>query len=232
MNITKSNILLGIIVVIVIWFLTGLITYFSFENKGEIGDMFGSVNALFSGLALFGIIISILIQQKELNLQRTELTETRIEFKTNRLTNILFKQIEYMNRIIESAKFGDGTVDISKLVDYLEKHKRRGEIQRVTDIMTQNSRQITKLITEVLPIMKNFEEILNMSGLEKSELLQIKRTYFNNTNPHFLDLLLFEINSLKLPESDDKEVQEFDMSILKMKISRAEYIINYGKDVE
>ncbi|NQT78012.1 MAG: hypothetical protein HQ565_09880 [Bacteroidetes bacterium] len=46
-------------------------------DRGTYGDMFGSVNALFSGLAFAGIIITILLQSKELALQRDELTETR-----------------------------------------------------------------------------------------------------------------------------------------------------------
>jgi hypothetical protein len=41
------------------------------KDRGTFGDMFGSVNALFSGLALAGIIFTILLQRKELGYQRT-----------------------------------------------------------------------------------------------------------------------------------------------------------------
>ncbi len=40
--------------------------------RGTFGDMFGSVNALFSGLAFAGIIVTILLQRKELALQRQD----------------------------------------------------------------------------------------------------------------------------------------------------------------
>lgn len=49
------------------------------SERGQFGDMFGSVNALFSSLALVGVIAAILIQKEELELQRKELEMTRNE---------------------------------------------------------------------------------------------------------------------------------------------------------
>jgi hypothetical protein len=46
--------------------------------------MFGSVNALFSGFAFAGIIVTILLQSEELALQRKELGLTREELKLTR----------------------------------------------------------------------------------------------------------------------------------------------------
>ena len=48
-------------------------------GPGVFGDMFGFANALFSGLALGGIIVAILLQRTELKLQREELKDTRAE---------------------------------------------------------------------------------------------------------------------------------------------------------
>lgn len=67
------------------------LTYFLLKDKsatdrGTLGDMFGSINALFSGLALAGIILTILLQRKELKLQREELRDTRKEFETQNTT--------------------------------------------------------------------------------------------------------------------------------------------------
>lgn len=55
--------------------------YFLQDNsdRGTYGDMFGVVNALFSGLAFGGVIIAILLQRAELKLQRLELQQTRKE---------------------------------------------------------------------------------------------------------------------------------------------------------
>lgn len=48
-------------------------------DPGEFGDMFGAVNALFSGLAFAGVILTVWLQSKELKLQRLELEATRAE---------------------------------------------------------------------------------------------------------------------------------------------------------
>ncbi len=53
--------------------------YFSLEQRGIVGDMFGAVNALFSGLALAGIVYTIHLQREDLSLQREELRLTRDE---------------------------------------------------------------------------------------------------------------------------------------------------------
>ena len=43
------------------------------DSRGTFGDMFGAINALFSGAALAGIIYSIFLQRKELKETREEL---------------------------------------------------------------------------------------------------------------------------------------------------------------
>lgn len=49
------------------------------SERGQFGDMFGALNALFSGLAFAGIIYTIRQQKEELELQREELRLTREE---------------------------------------------------------------------------------------------------------------------------------------------------------
>lgn len=45
-------------------------------ERGQMGDQFGAVNALFSGLALAGVVVAILMQREELALQREELRKS------------------------------------------------------------------------------------------------------------------------------------------------------------
>jgi hypothetical protein len=47
--------------------------------RGQFGDMFGGLNALFSGLAFAVLIYTMWLQRKELRLQRVELADTRKE---------------------------------------------------------------------------------------------------------------------------------------------------------
>jgi hypothetical protein len=55
------------------------------SKRGQFGDMFGAVNALFSGLAFAGIIFTILLQRDELRLQRKELRQNRLELRGQKL---------------------------------------------------------------------------------------------------------------------------------------------------
>ena len=69
-----------VILVILSWAGSGGLLY-SRQDRGTFGDMFGAVNALFSGLAFVGIIYTVWLQRKELQLQRREMEETREELK-------------------------------------------------------------------------------------------------------------------------------------------------------
>lgn len=88
------------------WF---MYTQVQYVNRGPYGDMFGMINSLFSGLALGGIIFTILLQRKELGLQREELKATRQEFvqqnatlKLQRLETTFFNLLEFQMKILDS----------------------------------------------------------------------------------------------------------------------------------
>jgi len=54
------------------------------QQAVKFGDLFGSVNALFSGLAFVALIYTIHLQRQELSLQRTELKLQREEMAASR----------------------------------------------------------------------------------------------------------------------------------------------------
>jgi hypothetical protein len=68
--------------VVVLWALTPVVishVYPDLAHRGQAGDLFGSINALFSGLAFAGVIVAILLQREELELQRHEIAANRVE---------------------------------------------------------------------------------------------------------------------------------------------------------
>ena len=73
--------LLGFTIVAVLWCgsLFWVLKNGDPTRTGTFGDSFGAVNALFSGLAFAGVIVAILLQKRELELQREELSDTRKE---------------------------------------------------------------------------------------------------------------------------------------------------------
>lgn len=66
----------AVITVFVLWGLNWFLLWLyggESDKRGQFGDMFGSVNALFSGLAFAFLIYTIWLQREELTLQREEL---------------------------------------------------------------------------------------------------------------------------------------------------------------
>lgn len=50
--------------------------FMSWEKSNQFGGMFGGIGALFSGLALAGVVVAVLMQKEELELQREELKKS------------------------------------------------------------------------------------------------------------------------------------------------------------
>jgi len=85
------------VVVVALWlgYWQWIISYFEdWSHRGQFGDMFGGLNALFSGLAFAGVICTILLQGKELKLQMEEIKEQRIA--TQDSARALAMQVEAM----------------------------------------------------------------------------------------------------------------------------------------
>jgi hypothetical protein len=67
---------------LVLWALTPIVIpllYPDMIQRGQVGELFGSIDALFSGLAFAGVIVALFLQQEELKLQRHEITANRVE---------------------------------------------------------------------------------------------------------------------------------------------------------
>lgn len=100
--------------VIILWGATFLLLWFERDSaeRGQLGDMFGMVNALFSGLAFAGLILTLVLQKKELTLQREELEQTRGEFveqnrtmKRQRFENTFFNLLSMQQHITDSLEY-------------------------------------------------------------------------------------------------------------------------------
>ncbi|UTW68315.1 hypothetical protein KFE94_14455 [bacterium SCSIO 12643] len=73
-----------IVLVILIWGLSTILIIFGLDNwsdRGTFGDLFGAVNALFSGLAFAGLIYTIVLQKNDLEFQKNEIALNRTELK-------------------------------------------------------------------------------------------------------------------------------------------------------
>lgn len=94
------------IITTLIWLCAGLVSWLilpSWEVRGQFGDLFGAVNALFSGLAFAGLYSALKIQQTQLELQRNELhlqREAMAEEVKRRTQEESQKQLGSANRAI------------------------------------------------------------------------------------------------------------------------------------
>ena len=87
-RLTSTLILVLLIsIVVFLWFYVPGFMANGLENlsdKGAYGDSFGSVNALFTGLAFAGLIFTILLQQREIKLQRDDFAAQLTEMQATR----------------------------------------------------------------------------------------------------------------------------------------------------
>jgi len=82
------------------------------NDRGVAGDSFGGITALFSGLAFSGLIITLVMQRRELELQRIELSETRKVMKDQlnyiekqNFESTYFKLVENFYSIVDSIDY-------------------------------------------------------------------------------------------------------------------------------
>lgn len=74
------RVLLGAGFVVILWATSAVLIlryYRTADERAAFGDVFGAVNALFSGLAFLGLIVAIILQKEELEQQRAEMMRSR-----------------------------------------------------------------------------------------------------------------------------------------------------------
>lgn len=131
-----------------VWFFSGLaIIYFidDWGDRGTFGDLFGAVNALFSGLAFAGLLYSlfenkkqIMAQQEELLLNRQELLKARkIQEKTEKAIEAQVSQMKNTARLSglnTLVNYFTAKINDAKSTDEEIKHaieKRREAIREI-----------------------------------------------------------------------------------------------------
>lgn len=72
------------------------------EKAAQYGDSFGVLTSLFTGLAFAGLIVTILLQRKDINLQQEELQETREVMVKQNFEATFFQLTKMFNGIVES----------------------------------------------------------------------------------------------------------------------------------
>jgi hypothetical protein len=156
----STIVLLAGFVVIIFWLGTWLLLGSKpNEVRGTFGDMFGAINALFSGFAFIGVVYAILMQRTELSLQREELSLTRNELKKSadaqeKSEKALAKQAEAMEK---TALINSLTASFESLQRRIKALPRSGE----THIVEKNKEKIAALQKKVAAITARLDQLMN-----------------------------------------------------------------------
>lgn len=177
---------LAIILILASWYFTyNHLKSLPNEERGTFGDMFGSINALYSGLAFAGIIFTILLQKKELKLQREELSDTRKEFeiqnktlRLQRFENTFFSLLTLHHQIVDSID-----IDIEKVQSITGLMRIKDVIEKGPsfDRITLKGRDVFKEMYEKMVSELRGKESLNADYLSFYEKVQTDfGHYFRN----------------------------------------------------
>ncbi|MBN2612883.1 MAG: hypothetical protein JXB00_15105 [Bacteroidales bacterium] len=96
-NIFKFFIIISISALLILTIYAFIInkSFNCWKDSGVFGDSFGALNTFFSGLAFMGILMTILIQ-------RQDIKNTSIQNSIERITGIIYNQINRLDKAIEN----------------------------------------------------------------------------------------------------------------------------------
>ncbi|MEY8748605.1 hypothetical protein AB9M62_57130 [Bacillales bacterium AN1005] len=129
----KRGLVIAVIVVLVSWLSTWIFIPMLYKESannevnisaGTFGDMFGGVNALFSGLAFVGLIYTILVQREELQ-------------ETRRATEMQTEELELQRKAIEmqTEELKMQREETARSADQLEDQKNLLNLQTAMGIV-------------------------------------------------------------------------------------------------
>lgn len=125
----------GLVVsVVIVWLFAPMLMSIIFnghlEKMGQAGDLFGSVNALFSGLAFAGLFWTVFLQREQLALQRHELALQRDELKLQR-EEMAASRSELANQVraqLTLAKVAAAQIHVASHQAHIEANKPQFQI--------------------------------------------------------------------------------------------------------
>lgn len=234
--------------------------YFNdWTKSGTFGDTFGALNAIFSALTFSGLIITLLIQREELSnqktelvLQRQEMKDTRKEFLTNRVTNLVYNQLERFEKNIENFSithdlttyqghsaiiflYDNISATYRGVFDSEEEYlnaKKEGTI--ANSLLLANSKsELNKFAHISYNAVKVLNDLLFATDLEIEELDNLKKIFFRNIG--FINLRVIErLSTLHSHESETLQTEDYmehdlDVGVFKKVEIFLQYVIEVYK---
>lgn len=217
------------------------------DKVGQLGDFVGGVVG--SLWALAGVIlfyVALNKQKESLGLQRKELISTKEEFILNRITNLLYHQLERIEAQIESFEISQhhitgntkykGFVAITRLttdIKYLKNssdtiEKKEEYIKNLHDTTANNFSAFLVLFLKSTDIILAFDEQLKLSHLGDDIKAQLKKLMFGNLGS---DIMLFYEFPVILDEFRKKKYNNSGLLIEAVLGRRTHELIKYSKKI-
>ncbi|WP_261511624.1 putative phage abortive infection protein [Chryseobacterium paludis] len=216
-------------IIVVLWLISLGVLGIWVTKGNEIGDSFGAVNALFSGLALAGIILTILMQREELKLQRRELVLTRKEMEHTRDEFVTQNETLRIQRFENT--FFQMTSLLSSILANIEIDWERYGIIKSRKALNKLAYTLSGYLVEEMHTDEFMERILqfDLSSLdeavtEKDLILVYDRLYQNNKDilGHYFRTLY---HIIKLVHETDGVDRKRYISIIRAQLSNSEQIL-------
>ncbi len=238
-----------------IWAVLGvmLIMVFSFyiiynnigcwEKRGQFGDLFGAVNALFSGLAFAGLIITIRQQHKDLEYQRQAIEQTNREMqnqteefnqqnetmKIERFENTFFKMLEVQQSIVNDLYAADSHTEWVKQDDSHGRSEK--EILTKDEYRGRNLFYYVFILCEHKIDKSNNSKLFEVPGLYYVIKLRGKACFDDYMTPTMFDHYFRHLYTiLKFVEENDwlgEEKQYQYATFVRATLSRYELVMLY-----
>lgn len=199
--------ILAFSLVIILWFYSGVFIFYlsdiqsiseatdksTLTNKvtsllgerGTIGDMFGAVNALFTGLALAAVFYTILLQRQAINIQKEELAQTRDVFIQQKFETTFFNLLELVKSNLNAIEYDsplgnmlNGTEAITSINVDMRNNNNNHAIPRPNNIQEIIHATGSVLLSNNQAIVKYLNSVESLLHFNKNSLLNKKNLFY------------------------------------------------------
>ena len=212
---SNTNLKKLLITITLAWLLSGVVLYF-IPNHGTFGDMFGAVNALFTGLAFGTLIYTIYLQRNELQLQREELKLTRSELKGQKL------QLKAQNEVMKIQNFENTFFQMLKLSNDIVNSidlQGRDRVTKGRDCFVTFKKDLEHQYFKQQRDLRN-ENALSLINIAYSEFYKSRQGELG----HYFRTLY---NIIKFIKQSDVKNKSFYTNLVRAQLSNQELIILY-----
>lgn len=189
----------------------------SYDERGTFGDMFGFANALFTGISFVGLIGTILLQRKDLNIQRDELQKQTLSIHVQNFENTFFQMLNIFHGVVDNLEIveDDEAIKGRRVFGVLNK-KIKHELFEIT--LTDEYQERSPFVIE-----DNFRYVF----MEKNDVIKAYDKVYNEYGDvlgHYFRTLYHIVKFTDKYEAIDKQKY---LSIARSHLSNSEQVLLY-----